>query len=184
MQFGSGASGKANANGPLPGVYKIGAWYDSYKFDDQQTDTLGLPLASPLSNGTPAAHHGDFSLYGVMDQMIWRSKGQRQPQPECLRPSDVHALPGSQPRQRQHQRGLRLARARCRGATTIPLALKWGPRGRAAARPVSTGKCNSSSPRSTRPFAAARPFSRRPISFRSCPRGRFSRTSSISSIRA
>ena len=35
---------------------------------------MGLPLASPLSNGTPAAHHGDFSLYGVMDQMIWRSK--------------------------------------------------------------------------------------------------------------
>ena len=35
---------------------------------------MGAPLASPLSNGTPAAHHGDFSLYGVMDQMIWRSK--------------------------------------------------------------------------------------------------------------
>ena len=35
---------------------------------------MGLPLASPLSNGVPAAHHGDFSLYGVMDQMIWRSK--------------------------------------------------------------------------------------------------------------
>ena len=58
----------------MPGVYKIGAWYDSYKFDDQQIDTLGLPLASPLSNGTPATSHGDFSLYGVMDQMIWRSK--------------------------------------------------------------------------------------------------------------
>ena len=72
--FGSGASGKANADGPLPGVYKIGAWYDSYKFDDQQTDTIGLPLASPLSNGMPATPHGDFSLYGVMDQMIWRSK--------------------------------------------------------------------------------------------------------------
>jgi porin len=72
--FGASASGKPNADGPLPGNYKIGAWYDSYKFDDQQYDTIGLPLASPLSNGTPAAHHGDFSLYGVMDQMIWRSK--------------------------------------------------------------------------------------------------------------
>ncbi len=72
--FGSGASGKPNAEGPLPGNYKIGAWYDSYKFDDQQYDNIGLPLASPLSNGTPAAHHGDFSFYGVMDQMIWRSK--------------------------------------------------------------------------------------------------------------
>ena len=27
--FGSGGSGKPNADGPLPGVYKIGAWYDS-----------------------------------------------------------------------------------------------------------------------------------------------------------
>jgi porin len=72
--YGSGAQGKANADGPLPGVYKLGAWYDSYKFDDQQTDTISLPLASPLSNGMPATPHGDFSLYGVMDQMIWRSK--------------------------------------------------------------------------------------------------------------
>ncbi|MBV8439268.1 MAG: carbohydrate porin [Hyphomicrobiales bacterium] len=72
--YGSSASGKPNSDGPLPGVYKIGAWYDSYKFDDQQYDTIGLPLASPLSNGDPAEHHGDFSLYGVMDQMIWRSK--------------------------------------------------------------------------------------------------------------
>jgi porin len=70
----AGASGKPSADGPLPGNYKIGAWYDSYKFDDQQYDTIGLPLASPLSNGIPATHHGDFSLYGVMDQMIWRSK--------------------------------------------------------------------------------------------------------------
>ena len=72
--YGSSAQGKANADGPLPGIYKIGAWYDSYKFDDQQTDTIGLPLASPLSDGSPAAHHGNFSLYGVADQMIWRSK--------------------------------------------------------------------------------------------------------------
>ena len=72
--YGSSAQGKANADGPLPGIYKIGAWYDSYKFDDQQTDIIGLPLASRLSNGTPAARHGNFSLYGVADQMIWRSK--------------------------------------------------------------------------------------------------------------
>ena len=72
--FGSGAHEKANADGPLPGVYKIGAWYDSTRFDDLQTDTIGLPLASPRSNGSPAGRHGNFSLYGVADQMIWRSK--------------------------------------------------------------------------------------------------------------
>jgi porin len=72
--LGSSASGKPSSDAPLPGVYKIGAWYDSYKFNDQQTDAIGLPLASPLSNGDPAEHHGDFSLYGVIDQMIWRSR--------------------------------------------------------------------------------------------------------------
>jgi porin len=72
--FGSGASGKPNADGPLPGVYKIGAWYDSASFDDLQYDTIGGSLASLLSNRTPAAHHGDFSLYGIADQAIWRSK--------------------------------------------------------------------------------------------------------------
>jgi porin len=71
--YGASASGKPSAGGSLPGVYKLGAWYDSYKFDDQRYDTMGAPLASPLSNGMPAQHHGDFSLYGVMDQMIWRS---------------------------------------------------------------------------------------------------------------
>ena len=62
--FGSSAQGKANADGPLPGVYKIGAWYDSYKFDDQQTDTIGLPLASPLSNGIPATPTAIFHSMG------------------------------------------------------------------------------------------------------------------------
>src|ERR1700685_3561818 len=48
--FGAGARGKAKVDAPLPGIYKIGAWYDSYKFDDLQTDTVGLPLASSLSD--------------------------------------------------------------------------------------------------------------------------------------
>ena len=89
---------KPNADGPLPGVYKIGAWYDSYKFNDLQTDTIGLPLASPLSNGTPADASRRFFA-------LWRRRpddlaihGQRQSHPEYLRPSDVHAIPGSQPR--------------------------------------------------------------------------------------
>lgn len=72
--YGSSADGKPHPDGPLPGNYKLGAWYDSTKFDDQQTDAIGLPLASPVSNGTPAGRHGNFSLYGVADQMIWRSK--------------------------------------------------------------------------------------------------------------
>ena len=71
---GSGASAKANDQSQLPGAYKIGAWYDSESFDDQRFDTLGLPLASPASNGIPRTHQGNFSIYGVVDQMIWRAK--------------------------------------------------------------------------------------------------------------
>jgi porin len=71
---GSGASGKASADSPLPGAYKIGAWYDSDSFDDLQYDNEGIPLASPESDGIPASHRGNYSIYGVADQMIWRSK--------------------------------------------------------------------------------------------------------------
>ena len=72
--YGSAESGKANAGAPLPGVYKIGAWYDGARFGDLEAGVSGLPLASPLSSGIPAAHHGEFSLYGVADQMVWRSR--------------------------------------------------------------------------------------------------------------
>jgi porin len=76
LQFtwGSGASGKASADGPRPGAFKIGAWYDSDSFDDLQYDNQGVPLASPASNGIPASHHGNYSIYGVLNQMIWRSE--------------------------------------------------------------------------------------------------------------
>lgn len=56
-----------------PGAYKIGFWYNTESFDDQQFDNKGVSLASPLSNGTPARHSGNYSLYGVVDQVVWRS---------------------------------------------------------------------------------------------------------------
>ncbi len=77
LQFaygGSGASAKPSADSALPGVYKIGAWYDSDYFHDMQFDENRVRLASPASNGIPASHQGDYSIYGVVDQMIWRSK--------------------------------------------------------------------------------------------------------------
>jgi porin len=69
---GSGSSTKGADQGPLPGAYKIGACYDSEQFNDQQDDNLGLPLASPESGGAPARHQGNYSVYAVADQMIWR----------------------------------------------------------------------------------------------------------------
>jgi len=57
---------------PLGGTYKIGAWYDSESFADERFDTQGNALASPASNGVPLSHRGDYSIYAVADQMVWR----------------------------------------------------------------------------------------------------------------
>ncbi len=56
----------------LPGSYKIGFWYDSGSFPDQEFGTDGLSLANPESNGKPLMHHGDYSFYGIIDQTIWQ----------------------------------------------------------------------------------------------------------------
>jgi porin len=42
----------------LPGTYKFGGWYDSGNFPDQEHDDN---------------HRGNYSLYGVVDQTVWRS---------------------------------------------------------------------------------------------------------------
>lgn len=69
----------------LPGTYKIGFWYDSGSFPDQEYDTLGVPLASPASNGDPLMRRGNESLYALADQMVWR------PSPESPRSVGVFA---------------------------------------------------------------------------------------------
>ena len=56
----------------LPGTYKLGFWYDTAAFPDQQFDTAGLSLADPNSSGDPRMHWHNFSFYGVFDQMVWR----------------------------------------------------------------------------------------------------------------
>jgi porin len=58
----------------LPGTYKLGFWYDTGSFPDQRYDTNGTSLASPDTNGVPLPHHGNYSIYGVVDQTIWASK--------------------------------------------------------------------------------------------------------------
>jgi porin len=59
----------------LDGSYKIGGWYDTGFFPDQEYGTDGLSLANPASNGDPVMHHGNYSLYGVVDQTVWKSGG-------------------------------------------------------------------------------------------------------------
>jgi porin len=66
----------ADANAPapagLPGTYKIGFWVDTGSFPDQLFDNTGVSLASPLSTGIPQMHRGNFSLYAMLDQTVWR----------------------------------------------------------------------------------------------------------------
>jgi len=57
---------------PLGHTYRLGVWFDSERFSDQRLDTDGVPLASPASNGVPLQHSGDYSIYAIADQMVWR----------------------------------------------------------------------------------------------------------------
>jgi porin len=61
----------------LPGVYKLGGWYASTDFADvhfglSATGTA-VSLASPAS-AFPLTHQGNWGIYGVADQMIWRAQ--------------------------------------------------------------------------------------------------------------
>jgi porin len=55
----------------LPGTYKLGFWYDTGAFPDPHFDNAGLSLANPASTGTPLMHRDNYSIYGVVDQMVW-----------------------------------------------------------------------------------------------------------------
>jgi len=59
---------------PKARVYKLGVWYNSERFADQQIDDTGLSLANPASTGIPQTHRGNYSIYGVADQMIWQDR--------------------------------------------------------------------------------------------------------------
>jgi porin len=67
-----GAMVYPNQPQPLAGVYKVGLWYDTDSFADQEIDNAGRSLASSQSTGIPRSHRGDYAFYAVMDQMIWR----------------------------------------------------------------------------------------------------------------
>nr|WP_294516390.1 carbohydrate porin [uncultured Rhodopila sp.] len=59
----------------LPGTYKLGAWYNSNAFPDQRFGADGRLLADPSSGGVPLSHSGNYSVYAVADQLIWREPG-------------------------------------------------------------------------------------------------------------
>ena len=57
----------------LPGTYKIGAWVDTGRgFLDQRFGSDGRSLADPKSNGDPRHRPDNYSVYAVIDQLVWR----------------------------------------------------------------------------------------------------------------
>jgi len=66
--------GQLTDENSLPGTYKLGFWYDSTNFADLRFDRNGLPLADPAAQA-PAQRQGDFGLWAVIDQMVWREPG-------------------------------------------------------------------------------------------------------------
>lgn len=68
LNRGDGATG-------LPGTYKLGGWYNSRRFNDRMQMSDGLPLVDPLGNGQAATRRGNWSVYAVADQLVWREAG-------------------------------------------------------------------------------------------------------------
>ncbi|WP_080962122.1 carbohydrate porin [Chromobacterium subtsugae] len=56
--------------GGLPGTYKLGFWYLNQKTADSRMDVNGQPIA--LTGANPQLHSGNYSIYAVADQTVWR----------------------------------------------------------------------------------------------------------------
>lgn len=58
----------------LDGKLKLGGWRHLGEFHDQRLDTKGLSLAKPTTSGVPASFAGDYGLYAVFEQKVFRIK--------------------------------------------------------------------------------------------------------------
>jgi porin len=56
----------------LDGKFKFGGWRHFGGFADQRFSTEGVSLASPFSSGMPANLSGNFGVYSVFEQKIYR----------------------------------------------------------------------------------------------------------------
>lgn len=56
----------------LDGKLKLGGWRHFGSFTDLRFDTAGLSLADPASSGMPASLSGDYGLYAVFEQKLYR----------------------------------------------------------------------------------------------------------------
>ena len=56
----------------LDGKFKIGGWRHFGSFNDQRFDTAGISLADPASAGTAGSFRGDYGVYSVFEQKLYR----------------------------------------------------------------------------------------------------------------
>ncbi|CAA7613155.1 Carbohydrate-selective porin [Candidatus Terasakiella magnetica] len=59
----------------LPAMFKLGGWYYNGRATDQRYDLAGVSLGSNASSGNAKTYRGNWALYGVMDQMLWKTEG-------------------------------------------------------------------------------------------------------------
>src|SRR5262249_24234892 len=59
----------------LATTLKIGGWGHLGQFADRRFADNGALLASPASSGVPLMHRGDYGVYGVIDQQLYRPPG-------------------------------------------------------------------------------------------------------------
>jgi porin len=58
----------------LPGTYKLGGWIHTAMFGNNRIDSTGLSLADPGSSGAARAQSGNYGIYAMGDQMVYREK--------------------------------------------------------------------------------------------------------------
>jgi len=77
----------------LPGTYTLGGFYATKNYLDVSTDDTGLSLADPASTGAAKNHSGNWGIYFMADQVVWRKST-----PEPTRdPKDMKQLAASTP---------------------------------------------------------------------------------------
>jgi porin len=60
------------AGRPLAGNFTPGGWYHTGEFDDQRFTAQGLSIADPGGTGIAAKLHGNFGIFAVVEQTLYR----------------------------------------------------------------------------------------------------------------
>ena len=60
------------AGRPLAGNFTPGGWYHTGEFDDQRVTAQGLSIADPSGTGIAAKLRGNFGIFAVLEQTLYR----------------------------------------------------------------------------------------------------------------